>query len=62
MTEAETYARMLHAHGALVLSNRTGAAVILFKAMSAMADDYEDRTDGNLHEQAMEVMKQGLDF
>lgn len=59
MNEAETYRAMADAVAVLNLSNplsrQHSVAVKLQDAMDEMADNYNARTDGNLHDEAMAI-------
>jgi hypothetical protein len=57
MSEEETYARMLLAYRALCGDLRTKK--ILRKAMDAMAEEFHDRTDGELELAAEKLIRAG---
>lgn len=56
MTEAETYARIEKAYRTLRAKGLTISANILKEAMDAMAAEYNDRTDGDLPNEAKEYV------
>ena len=58
MSEAEIYARMYVSHKSL--GHNIMAQEILMKAMIAYAEDYNNRTDGNLEKEAKELIKNDL--